>query len=77
MNAKTVAMYAEPSLEAPVLAEIENGTALEVYSCDEQFVKLSVDGVEGYVVASALSEEPPKVNWFVRFIEWLRELFSF
>lgn len=77
VNAKSVAMYESPDLSAPVLAEIAKGTALEVYSGNDQFVKATFEGAEGYIVASALSEEPPEENWFVRFIEWLKNLLSF
>lgn len=77
VNAKTVAMYESPDLSAPVLAEIAKGTALEVYSGNDLFVKVTFEGAEGYIVASALDEEPPEENWFVRFLAWLRELFSF
>ena len=55
-NQGTLNMRAEPSTTAKVLAQIPNGTKLEVGTITETWSEVTYNGIKGYVMNKYLGE---------------------
>lgn len=51
-------VHSSPSVDAPVIAKMANGTEVMVYSEEDGWAKVEVDGKEGYVKADYLADTP-------------------
>lgn len=51
-------VHSSPSVDSPVIAKIANGTEVMVYSEEDGWAKVEVNGKEGYVKADYLADTP-------------------
>ena len=55
-------LRSDTSTTSNIIARLENGTAVEVYSIENGWARVKVDGKEGYLSTSYLFEAPPNTE---------------
>jgi SH3-like domain-containing protein len=55
-------IYAEPNIGSDIVGTAPNGSTVDIYSVDGQWVEVSYEGVTGYALASDLVIGPAHVN---------------
>ena len=55
-------LRSDTSTTSNIIARLENGTAVEVYSMENGWARVKVDGKEGYLSTSYLFEAPPNTE---------------